>query len=978
MKLKLTWLMTLFMAFVMQFSYAQEKTVTGTVASAADGLPLPGVNVIVKGTTRGVQTDFDGNYSIKANQGETLVFSFVSMKTAEIKIGTSSTVNLSMQEDIASLDEVVVVAYGTSKKSDIIGSVSVVNSEKIAQVPIASFDQILKGQSPGLHVISGSGQPGSAAKVRIRGTHSINGGSDPLYILDGVPITAGDFATLNPNDFENVSVLKDAASTSIYGSRGSSGVILITTKRGKAGGKSRVKYSTQFGVSEIGQQRFEMMTGQQKMIFDNWQNPGTHTDAAIANAVNTDWSEYFFRQGQTVTHDFSISGGSEKTQFYSSLSYYDQEGIGLRSFLKRFSARLNLDHKVSDKFKVGTSMSIAYSKSSFVASEGGINLNNPFAAVYLASPNDAPYLADGSYNTGNGLVGGNALENLNENTSKEADLKIVASTFGELEFAKNLTASVRLGLDYINRTIESGTGPNTYLGQNGGLSGNQGQYSFNNQFEANINAVTSINYHNVYNDLHTVDATAYTEYYKYHSQSGAFTGFGIDNKLVGYATGITDGTDTNGFIPTVSGSVAELGLFSVFGSAKYNYDSKYFFEGTIRRDASSRFSDANKWGTFYAVAAGWAIHKEDFLTASWIDTLKLRASFGTTGNQSGIGAFQTQGTYGITSYNGLSGQVAASIGNNQLKWEESEKFNVGIDYGFFNGRINGSVDFYNEDISDLFINQQLSLTSGFASIDSNVGGMRNRGFDGIINLDVVRSKDFTWSVNFNFNYNKNEITDLGQEEEYELGTSIVREGLPFGSHYIVGWAGVNPANGEPLYLDLDGNVTNVYNANNSTADWGTYEPVLTGGFGTQVNYKGFSVSAAFTFADDYFRFNNQSFFQENPNFSQYNLSTAMLSIWRNPGDITDVQGFGYNREFSSKDIEDASYTRLSNVTIAYTLPAKYLEKVNFIEGVRLYAQGTNLYTWTNYSGFDPEDDNNIASYEYPTPRTITFGVDLNF
>lgn len=977
MKLKLTWLMTLFMAFVMQFSYAQEKTVTGTVTSAADGLPLPGVNVIVKGTTRGVQTDFDGNYSIKANQGETLTFSFVSMKSADIKIGASSTINLSMQEDIASLDEVVVVAYGTEKKSSVISSVSVVGSEKLEQVPIASFDQMLKGQSPGLHVISGSGQPGSAAKVRIRGTHSINGGSTPLYVLDGVPITAGDFATLNANDFESVSVLKDAAATSIYGTRGSSGVILITTKKGKDG-KTRIKYSTQYGVSEIGQERFEMMSGREKMIFDNWQNPGTHTEADIANAIDTDWSQYFLRQGKTKTHDFSVSGGDARTQFFTSVSYYDQEGIGLRSSLKRFTARLNVDHQATKKFKVGTNMTIGYSKSNFTSSEGAINLNNPFAAVYLASPNDAPYNPDGSYNTGNGLVGGNALENLYENTSYEDDVKIVAGAYANLEFAKNLTASVRVGVDYINRTFETGTGPNTYLGQNGGITGNLGSYSFTNQFQANINSTTSVTYQNTFNDIHNVEVTGFVEYFKAHTGSGGYTGYGINPKLVGYATGITAGTVTNGFIPDVSGSVSEQGLFSVFGRAKYNLDEKYFFEGTIRRDASSRFSDANKWGTFYAVAGGWAIHKEDFLTASWIDNLKLRASYGVTGNQQGISFFQDQGTYGTTSYNGISGIVASSVGNNQLQWEESAKLNIGVDYGLLKGRISGSVDYYTENVSNLFIDQQLSLTSGFGSISANVGKMQNKGFDGIINGVVLQNDDFSWSLNFNFNYNKNEITDLGQEEDYESGTSIVSEGLAFGSHYIVGWAGVNPANGEPLYLDADGNVTNVYSEANSTANWGSSEPILTGGFGTQVNYKGFSLSAAFTFADDFYRFNNQTFFQENANFSQYNLSTAMLSIWRNPGDITDIQGFAYNREFSSKDIEDASYTRLSNVTLAYTVPAQYLEKVNFIDGIRIYAQGTNLYTWTNFSGFDPEDDNNLASYEYPTPRTITFGVDLNF
>ena len=975
MKLKLS-LLTLFMAFVVQFSFAQEKTITGTISDET-GMPLPGVNVVIKGTTSGTQTDFDGNYSISAQVGNVLVFSYVGYQTQERTVGSANTMSFKMVSG-EQLEEVVIVAYGTQTKESVVSSVSTVTSEKIENVPIASFDQILKGQSPGLHVISGSGQPGSAAKVRIRGTHSINGSSTPLYVLDGTPITAADFATLNPNDFESVSVLKDASAAALYGSRGGSGVIVITTKRGKEG-RANIRYTSQYGISEIGQLRFEMMNSREKMTFENWQSPGKWSDEDIANAPNTDWSDYFFRQGTTLTHDFSVSGGSEKAQYFTSLSYYDQEGIGIRSDLKRFGYRLNLDYQATDKFKIGAKSYIGYSKSNFISSEAGVNLNNPFAAVYLANPYHLPYNEDGSYNTGGGLVGGNSLQNLNENTSKQNDLKINASVYGELELMKNVTARVNMGLDYINRLAEQGIGPDTFLGQNGGLTGNAGVYRFNNNYEANINILSSLNYSNTFNDVHNVDFTVFMEYYKYHAQGGNYSGFGINPKLVGYASGVTAGTPTNGFIPTVGGFVARRGLLGYFASGKYDYDNKYFFEGNIRRDASSRFSDANKWGTFYSVALGWALHKESFMeNVDWINNLKLRASYGTVGNQFGIGDFQDEGLYGQTTYNGIAGIVATSIGNNQLKWEESARLNIGLDFGLFNNRISGGVDYYVEKISDLFIDQQLSLSSGFGSIDANAGKMENRGVDAFIDIALIRGEEFTWNINANFNYNKNEITDLGQEEEYELGTSIIREGLPFGSHYVVGWAGVNPANGAPLYLDADQNVTDLFSQDNSLAIWGSSEPIWTGGFGTNLSYKGFNLSSAFTFAGDYYRFNNQTFFQENPNFSQYNLSTAMLSIWRNPGDVTDIQGFGYNREFTSKDIENASYLRITNVTLSYTLPRKFIDDIELLQGLKFFVQGTNLYTWTNFSGFDPEDANNIAQYEYPTPRTITFGVDVNF
>ena len=370
MKQKLSGILTLLLALVVQISFAQEQTISGTVTDAT-GLPLPGVNVIIEGTNRGAQTNFDGFYSIRASEGEAIVFRYLGFEPAKHIIGRVTTIDVTLKEDASELEEVVVVAYGTQKRGAIVGSVSSVSAESIEDIPIASFDQVLKGQAPGLHVISGSGQPGSAAKVRIRGTHSINGGSSPLYILDGVPITGADFATLNPNDFESVSVLKDAASTSIYGSRGSSGVIVITTKSGNFDTPTSIRYTSQYGVSEIGQKRFELMNAPEKMVFENILNPGKWTATDIATAETTDWTDYFFRTGTTKTHNLAVSGGGEKTRFYTSGAYYDQEGIGLRSNLQRFTYRINVDHKASDRVTLGGNMQMGYSKSSFISSGGG-------------------------------------------------------------------------------------------------------------------------------------------------------------------------------------------------------------------------------------------------------------------------------------------------------------------------------------------------------------------------------------------------------------------------------------------------------------------------------------------------------------------------------------------------------------------------------------------------------------------------------
>ncbi|WP_053978408.1 SusC/RagA family TonB-linked outer membrane protein [Mangrovimonas xylaniphaga] len=984
MKLKLTWLMTLFMALVMQFSFAQEKTVTGTVISEADGLPLPGVNVIVKGTTRGVQTDFDGNYTITANVGETLVFSFVSMKAVEIVVGTSNSINVSMQEDIAALEEVVVVGYSSQDKTKVSGAVSVVNAEAIEQVPLASFDQILQGQAPGVQISAGSGQPGASARVRIRGNGSINGSNDPLYIIDGIQVSAGDFAAINPNDFENISILKDASATAPYGSRGANGVIVVTTKKGAFGEKTRFTYRTQYGVSHVGNSRFDLMNSSQLLNFQKLVGRGTGaslSDAEIAelSQTNTNWEDYFFRTGQTVSHELAMTGGSEKSRFYSSISYFDQEGIADRSNLKRFTLRNNYEVRPNDKTKIGLNTLVAYAISDLIDSESSITLQNPYAAVYLASPYYTPYKEDGSYNTSNGNVGANALENLHVNGRENKQIRFVGSGFAERELFKNISARTDLGVDYSQDNTFRFADPSTYYGSIT-EPGFAGFYTEANSYYANITSTTRLMYENTFANKHNFTAGVFMEYVKTHARSSSFTGYGINPTLPGVPAGISEGTPENELIPSVGGSVTERGLFSYFGVANYDYDGRFGLDVSLRRDASSKFSDENQWGTFYSVAGRWNISNEAFLSGNrTINNLKLRASYGTSGNQNAVADFAYATEYGQTSYNGNTGIAFGRIGNEDLKWETSNQFNVGIDYDLFDYRLSGTVEYYNNKTTDLFVTYNLSqASSGVSSIQANAGSMRNAGVDVSLTGVLVRTNDFEFEVNGNFNYNKNEILDLGQVSQFEQGTSIIREGLPLGSHYIVKWAGVNPANGEPLYYDIDGNVTNVYSEANSVADFGSYNPVWTGGFGAKLKYKAFEVSTLFSFAADYYRFNNQTFFQENPNFAQYNLSTIMLDMWQQPGDITEVQSYLYNREFSSKDIEDASFTKWRNLTVAYNLPQRYIDSIGYITGLRVYAQGQNLYTWTKFTGFDPEDSNNIAQYEYPTPRIFTVGLDLKF
>ncbi|WP_458627637.1 SusC/RagA family TonB-linked outer membrane protein [Winogradskyella sp. PC D3.3] len=984
MKLKLTWLLTLFMAFVMQFSFAQEKTVTGTVTTSDDGLPLPGATVIVKGTSRGQQTDFDGKFTIKVNQGDILVVSYVGMKTAERAVGSGNIYDVVLEPDNV-LDEVVVVGYGTESREKVGTATSYVKSEEINNVAIGNVTQILQGRAAGVRVSSGSGQPGADANVIIRGIASIAGaGQQPLYVIDGAPVDNAVFSALNPNDIASVSVLKDAASQSIYGSRGAAGVILITTKKGTKG-KTVVQYSTSTGFSESGNTNFDMMNSRELLEFQRrvGQSPGVGlTDQEISTLalVDTDWSDLFFRTGRTSTHDFSISGGNENTQFRSSIGVYNQEGIALSSGLDRYSGAMNISHQVSDKFRVNTSLIGSFSRSNFIDSENSITLQNPFAAVYLGAPYDPLYNEDGSFASGSGLVGPNAYEHLVNSRNTTERIRATYTVSGEYDILSFLTAKAFGSLDYRESVNTSYTDPNTEYGRTTS-PGNAGSYGSSFSRGLILNGRFSLEFDKTFNSVHNVNFEVFSEFLSDRTEAPFGFGSTVYNLNENVPPGLAAATISEDLLPDLTGSNGTpVNIQSYFAKGRYTYDNKYTVTLTGRRDESSKFSKANRVAYFWSADVSWNIHKEAFMeNLSFVNSLKLRASAGTVGNQGAIGTFQTRTIFGSGQYNGSTTLFPSSPGNADLKWETVTSYNLGLDYTVWNGRISGAVDLYHSTTSDLFVNQNLSATSGFGSQDINAGEMVNKGVEAEISVVALQDSDNDFSLTLfgNIGYNKNEITSLGQVDEFEQGTSILREGLPYGTHYIVGWAGVNPSNGEPLYLDANGQVTNVFTEDNRLTDYGTYIAPFTGGFGGDIKYKGFYLNTLFTFEKDFSRFNNQSFFQENPNFAQFNQLKIMNTMWENPGDITEIQSYLYPRQFSSKDIEDASYLRWRKLEVGYTLPSKFLDNT-FIQSVKIYAQGLNLYTWTKWTGFDPEDDNNIAAYEYPTAKTYTLGLDFTF
>lgn len=999
---------------------AQTRTVTGTILDN-NGQPLPGVSIKVVGEKVGTTTDSRGAFTLNVPQkGNRIEVSYVGFTTQFVVIPASGQLAVSLQQsENGTLNEVVVTGYSRQRKAEYSGAGTKVTAEKVNLVPSGSIDQILQGRSPGLLVTVGSGQPGSAARVQIRGAGSITGGSTPLYVIDGVAVEAGVFQSINPNDIESVDVLRDASATALYGNRGGAGVIVVTTKKGRVG-KTQLSYSGQAGITQAGEQRFDMMNSAELLQFQEmlgsqvsnglpgWKysrnNPAnaslpaatlTQYDKVLDSlrAINTDWSEVFQRKGSFHSHDLNLSGGAGKTRFFTSLGYYDEDGIGLRSDMTRYSFRSNVDHQ-TDKLTLGLNAYGGFTQRNFIEGENAINLGNSFAAAYLALPYQQLYNPDGTVAVGSGQTGANAYDRLVSASNKNNQIKTTLNIMANYQLTKNVNVGAFGGLDYRETAGERQINPGSYFARNqafpigpltpsdraGGLFTESSNRYFSYVTRGNAG------YRNTFATLHEVDVQAFVELTKNNGRVFTYTGYGINPALLGTPAGITPGTTTNQWIPGVGGSRTENSFFAAFATAKYTFDKKYTLNLSLRRDGTSILPEDNRYNTFYSAGATWNVMKEGF-AANWskVNDLRLRASYGTSANADNfpLGNFGYLATYGPVNYVGAGaeqGTVPTNAGNPVARWEVIKTLNIGLDFGLLRNRLTGNVDVYNKLTDDNLVDQKLSLTSGFASQIVNAATVRNRGVEMVLNGEVIRTKDFTWSLGGNVSYNENEVTDLGQVEEFEQGTEIVKVGKPLGSHYIVKWAGVDAATGQPLYYNKDGKITNVYSDDDRVADFGTYNAPWIGGFNTSIRYKGLALEAFFTFQQGFSRFNNQDFFQLNHAFATqgFNLKDEMLTMWQKPGDVTNIQSPLYQRQFVSKDIQDASYLRFRNLVLSYNFGEKVVNSLRVLNGARIFAQAQNLYTWTNWTGFDPEDDDNIAQYEYPTPRTFTLGLSLNF
>ena len=1014
------------MLFIAFQAVAQERTVSGTVTDMSDGLSLPGVSVKVKGANFGTSTGGDGRYSIVVPANSTLQFSFIGYTTKEVLIGTG-TVNVALVSDATQLGEVVVTGYSVVSRERFSGSASTVSSKAIEQIPNPSFDQILQGRAPGLTVQAGSGQPGANnTRVIIRGQGSISGGSQPLYVIDGIPVESGVFSTMNPNDYESVTVLKDASSTAPYGSRGANGVIVINTKKGKAGA-TNIAYRTQHGFSDRTRSKFEMLNTQDRLQYENelgqrgilttlpgWafaKNNPTYAQQTAAvqgrrdqildslSNINTDWEDIFFTTGTTNQHELNISGGNERTKFYTSGAYFKQEGIARRSNLERLNLRVNLDHKAG-KFDIGIQSAAGFSKSNGIESEGNIALANPFAAVYLLRPYENPYLPNGNIGTSNptsnplGLTnigsqgytiydnrtGSNALSRIGNTQNRFNQFKGTLGVNGRYKILDYLVAKSTTGIDFRETNITGFVNPASHAGTSV-ATGNQGSFSENLQRNFKFINTSGLEFTKTFNSVHNLNSQVLFEVIRDNFKRFNYTGFGVNAKLPETPAGVSAGTATNNFIPVVGGALTGRGIVSYIGLVNYAYSNRYVIDASFRRDGSSLVPEQNRFRNFYSLGGSWNVSNENFFEGiDFVNSLKLRASYGKSANADGFtGDFNYLPTYGAITYAGTPAIAPARPADPNYDWEFNTTTNIGLDFQMWSNRIRGYADVYNRKTDNLFVAENLSRTTGFASLNKNAGVVVNRGIEASLSIDVLSKTNLVWTIDANFGYNKNEVTNLGQVNEFEQGTSIIRVGLPLGSHYSVEWAGVDPQNGDPLYRTKDGQVTNTYSASNSVANFGSFNPPFTGGFGSTLRYKGVELSGLFSFASEFYRFNNESFFLTNSGQSGFNQRTKMLTdSWKKPGDNAELPRYGVQRNFTSYDIEDASYLRLRNVTLGYTLPTALSERLKVIKGARFYIQGQNLATWTKWSGFDPEDNNNIAAFEYPAARTYTFGLDVNF
>jgi TonB-linked SusC/RagA family outer membrane protein len=988
-------LLSLFVVVLLTITsvFAQNKTITGKVTGADDGLPIPSVSVKVTGTSIAVQTNSAGVFSISVPAtAKSLEFSYVGMGTVTQAIGTKTVINASLASS-TELDEVVVTGFGqTIKKRDITGAVSRISSKDIEKTPTVGFDRAMQGKLPGVRVNTNSGTPGSSVSVLIRGVGSITASTAPLYIVDGIQVNSGDLSrslstsnflnNLNPDDIESIDVLKDASSASIYGSQAANGVVIITTKRGKAG-KTEFDFSTYFGYAEE-VNRMDVLDGPQWLALytEEYVNRYGATSAQVigASGVKTvfgsdpsvaptyNWYDAAYRKGQTQNYQLTARGGDAKTKFYISAGLFNQKGQQIAQDFKRGTFKANLDHNVNDKLSFETSINLSTFTQNGTLS--GSTFANPSFGGYFLIPTNAIYTANGDYNEPLlGAVATNPIKSSLYDINKGTTNQLQGLFAVNYKILPDLKFRATGSIDYGDIKEDRFQDPRTRDGQSV-----NGRYTFSGTQVKNYQTNASLNYAHLFGEKHRVSGLVGFEYRHQVNESQTAQKTGYVNYLFRTLSGGTN-------LISSTSTFTEFKNLGYFARAEYTYNDKYTVNGTIRYDGNSRFGVNDKFGLFGSGSFTWRISKENFLKdVNWLYDMKIRTSYGKVGN-AGIGNFQSLALYGSNSgYNGTGGITPGGLPNPDLTWEDAYTLNLGLDASFFKNRLSFTAEYYNKLNKRLLQQRSLPSTSGFITITDNAGTLRNRGVEFQINGEILTGK-LKWNSSFNISYNKNKVLNYVGDD---LDARFAFTGNSIGRVLSYKYAGVNPADGRPMWYDQNDNIT--YNL--TTLDrkiLGDQQQKYFGGLNNSFSYKRISLDFFFQYATGFLLFDqNSDFLDSYANAS--NRSTDTFRRWTTPGQITDIPmayaGGTYSNgagglstaysNASSQWWKPGDYIRLKEVKLNYTLPTSWTSKVR-LNKVNIYAIGTNLATWTKYTGQDPESvltDNSGV----PQARTYTLGL----
>ncbi|WP_343330479.1 TonB-dependent receptor [Polaribacter staleyi] len=1005
MKTKFNKFLTLLIALIVQITFAQEKTVSGTITDASG--PLPGVSVLKKGTNKGVESDFDGKYSIKAKKGDVLVFTYLGYKKTERTVNTSNVINLILTEDESVLEEVIIVGYGTSTKEALTGSVSTISPTQLEEKPVASITQALQGQTAGLQIVSTGGRTGDATQISIRGNGSLSASNSALYIIDGVP--QENMNGISSQDVKSISVLKDAASTAIYGSRASNGVILIETKKGSYNQKTSISFNSSYGFQNVTSKPNMLNAAQYKQVSDaariNYENDITKgvldapKDPTIltplpTSSYDTDWLSLVLNKDAVIQNNqFSISGGGENTKSYFSASLFDQEGTIKEDTYKIARLKLNIEQKINDKIKYGINSYFSYSQSNPIVDDN--NTYQPYSKALEARPDLSPYDSEGNVAE---ITSNNPLYAFER---KVTDIwqNVGARIYLEAELLEGLTWRPSVSGNIYSNRYNRFDAPDTRRGLNGdGIPTGYGYYSTQNNRDYIIENTLTYN-HNFFNDKLKTTLLGGHSFQKWSYEDSYLSGENFPSNDLKWLV-------SAGEINQGRSYIKEMSLESYFARLDLNWESKYYLMISSRYDGSSKFTEDNRWGNFSAVSTGWVISNEEFFNIPAVDFLKARASFGYTGNQSGIAYTSGQNLISAgENYDNDPGLASTTIFNKNLKWEKGEALNIGLDFGLFN-IIDVNLDYYQKETQDLLSRINVPQESGFRTMLANVGNISNKGYEVNLSTQIFDNTDFKWNFSTNFSYNKNEVLKVGSETgQYTTGfVSIVKEGESLGSFYVYeangvasedftykdqdGNDGQTVAAGDMLYIDQ--NKDGLINDDDKKAFSGGNAPYY-GGFNTKLEYKGLdlNISGQYSIGKRVYAFYKRDLLNGGsigaPSYSQ-NMSTEMLNYWTENNKNTSIPRphlastiSSWNTEHSTRFLENADYLRISDITLGYNFDILEDMNLKFIKSLRIYAQLRNPFTFTKYSG-DPEtsyvDQTERNSQDQTDGAKIGAGVDL--